>query len=182
MTSASPTSAPAATSRGRTGRPTSPCRARRPARRLGFRHGSAFQAGDGRLDAAFHHALALDDALGDIARHLVGDRFHVGRFGEHDAADARVPEEAIGAAVAPHGDMADGVDPQPRLQAGRDGEVENVHVGGHVGEDRRQFGGQQDRAACDAPRACRPRRRRGRRRRSSRRGWHRTIFATDRSG
>ena len=112
-------------------------------RRLGFRHAGAFHAGDSRLDPAFHHPLALDDALGDIARHLIGDRLHLGRFGQHHAADAGVLEEAVGAAVAPHRDMADGVDPQARLQARGNDEVEIVHVGGHVGEDRREFGGQQ---------------------------------------
>ena len=110
---------------------------------LGFRHVGAFHAGDSRLDPAFHHPLTLDDALGDIARHLIGNRFHLGRFGEHHTADARILEEAIGAAVASHGDMADGVDPQARLQAGRDDKVEIVHVGGHVGKDRREFGGKQ---------------------------------------
>ena len=64
-------------------------------------------------------------------------------FGEHDAAEPRVLEEAVGAAVAAHGDMADRVDPQPRLQPRRDGEVEQVDVVGHVGEDRRKLGGQQ---------------------------------------
>ena len=84
--------------------------------------------------------LALDDALGDVAGHLVGDRLDLRRFGQHDAAVAGVLDEAVGAMVAPHRDVADRVDPQPRLQARRDGEVENVDVGRHLGEDRRQFG------------------------------------------
>ena len=66
----------------------------------------------------------------------------VERFGKHDAAEPRIPQEAIGAAVAPHGDVADRIDPQSRLHSGRDGEVE-AGVGGHVGEDRREFGGEQ---------------------------------------
>ena len=74
----------------------------------------------------------------------------VGGFGEHDAADPRVLQEAVGAAVAAHRDMADRVDPQPRLQARRDGEVEQVDVGRHLGKDRREFGGQEVKphAAC----------------------------------
>ena len=64
-------------------------------------------------------------------------------FGEHDAAKARVPEKPVGAAVAAHGDMADGIDPQARLQARRDGEIEKVDVVRHIGKDRREFGGKQ---------------------------------------
>ena len=95
-----------------------------------------------RLDVAVDHALAFDDALGDVARHLVGDRLDLGRFGQHHAPEPRVPEEAVGAAVAPHGDVADRVDPQARLRPGRDHEIE-ASVGGHVREDRRKFGGEQ---------------------------------------
>ena len=74
------------------------------------------RADEDRLDVAVDHALALDDALGDVARDLVGDRLDLERFGKHDAAEPRVPEEAVGAAVAPHGDVAHRVDPQPRLR------------------------------------------------------------------
>ena len=95
-----------------------------------------------RLDVAVDHALALDDALGDVARDLVGDRLDLVQFGKHDAAEPRIPEEAIGATVAPHGDVAHRVDPQPRLRPGRDREVE-AGIGRHVGEDRRKLGGEQ---------------------------------------
>ena len=40
-------------------------------------------------------------------------------------------------------DMGDRVDPQARLQAGRYGEVETVHVSRHACEHRREFRGQQ---------------------------------------
>ena len=55
----------------------------------------------------------------------------------------RIPQETVGAAVAPHRDMADGIDPKARLQSGGDGEIEPVIVGRDFGEYRREFGGEQ---------------------------------------
>ena len=112
--------------------------------------GIADEARNGRLGDALHQALALDDALGNVARDLVGDRLDSG-----DSASTTRPrrvslQEAVGAAVAAHGDVAHRVDPEPRLQAGRDGEIEEVDIGGHVGKDRREFRRQQvePHAAC----------------------------------
>ncbi len=39
--------------------------------------------------------------------------------------------------------MADGIDPQARLQPRGNDEVEIVHVGGNIGKDGCKFGGQQ---------------------------------------
>ena len=147
-----------------------------PARRRSSAAGSTSSAACGpdedRLDVAVDHALAFDDALGDVARDLVGDRLDLERFGKHDAAEPRVPEETVGATVAPHGDVAHRVDPQSRLRPRRDREVE----AGVVRARRRrsaQARRRAARAASSAPRAARRRRPRGRRRRSSPRGSHR---------
>ncbi len=81
-------------------------------------------------------ALPLDDA----ARHVSGDRLHdVGnlvRLGEHVAADTGVVQKAVEALVAPHGDMGDGVDPQPRRFAAGDAAVEQIDVRRNFGKQR----------------------------------------------
>jgi hypothetical protein len=113
-----------------------------PRDRLGrFGDFASGQAGQSRFGDAFHEALALDDPLGDIERDLVGDRLDGRGFGKHNAPGPRVLQEAVGAAVAAHRDMADRVDPQAWLQARRDGEVEQVDIGRRLGEDRREVGG-----------------------------------------
>jgi hypothetical protein len=82
---------------------------------------------------------ALDDPLGDVACHLVRDRFYGGRFGQHHPALPRVANEAIGAAVTPHGDMRNRVDPKARLQAGRYREIEHIDIVGDILEYASKF-------------------------------------------
>ena len=128
-----PTSAPAAT------RPRPERKAGQPPRRTTVDVLVVFallQAVDGRLGAAFHQAFALDQPLGDVARDLVGDGLDSRSLGEHDAAGARILDETVGAAIARHDDMADSIDPQARLQTGRDGEIEQIDVGGHLRKQR----------------------------------------------
>lgn len=64
-------------------------------------------------------------------------------FSQDDASEAGVTQEAIGAPVATHGDVGHGVDPQPGLQAGRKGEIENFDVVRNFSEYWSQFGGEE---------------------------------------
>jgi len=76
--------------------------------------------------------LALDHAAGDVIGDGVDDDGHIMRFGEHDAAEAGVLHEAVDALVAPHQDVRDHVDPQPRRLALADAAVEQVDPLGHL--------------------------------------------------
>jgi hypothetical protein len=80
--------------------------------------------------------LALDQA----ARHVAGDRLHdigdVMRLRQHPPADPGVVQEAVHALVAPHGDMGDGIDPQPRRVAARDAAIEQIDLGGNLRKQR----------------------------------------------
>ena len=80
--------------------------------------------------------LALDHAARDIIGDGIDDHGHVVRFGEHDAAEAGVLHEAVDALVAPHQDMRDDVDPQPRRFALADAAIEQVDLLGHLREQR----------------------------------------------
>ena len=80
--------------------------------------------------------LALDHAARDIVGDGIDDDGHVVRFGEHDAAEAGVLHEAVDALVAPHHDMRDHVDPQPRRLALADAAIEQVDLLGHLREQR----------------------------------------------
>ena len=57
-------------------------------------------------------------------------------FGDHDAAEAGVLHEAVDALVAPHHDMGDDVDPQPRRFALADAAIEQVDLIGNLREQR----------------------------------------------
>ena len=80
--------------------------------------------------------LALDHAAGDIIGDGVDDRGDVVGFGDHDAAEAGILHEAIDALVAPHQDMGDDVDPQPRRIALADAAIEQVDLFGNLREQR----------------------------------------------
>ena len=87
--------------------------------------------GDGRRH---QRVLALDHAAGDVVGDGIDDDGHVMRLGDHDAAEAGVLHEAVDALVAPHHDMGDHVDPQPRRIALADAAVEQVDLLGHLRE------------------------------------------------
>src|SRR5258708_7819886 len=72
--------------------------------------------------------LALDHAAGDIIGDGVDERGDVMRLRDHDAAEAGVLHEAIDALVAPHHDMGDHVDPQPRRVALADAPIEQIDL------------------------------------------------------
>ena len=95
-------------------------------------------AGVGRadLDRDCERVFTLDDAPRDIVGHGVDDRRHLVEFGEHDAAMPRVLHEAIGALVAPHHDVRDHIDPEPRRIAPADAAVEQIDVVGNLGKQR----------------------------------------------
>ena len=81
-------------------------------------------------------ALPFDQAARDIRGHRLDDVRNVVGLGEHAAADAGVVQEAIGPLVAPHGDMGDRVDPQPRRVAPADAAVEQLDLGRNFGKQR----------------------------------------------
>ena len=58
------------------------------------------------------------------------------RLGEDAAADPGVVQEAVQALVAAHGDMGDGVDPQPRRVAAAQAAVEQIDLRRNFGEQR----------------------------------------------
>ena len=52
------------------------------------------------------------------------------------AAEAGVVQEAVGPLVAAHGDMGDGVDPQPRRVAAAHAAIEQIDLGRNFGKQR----------------------------------------------
>ena len=78
--------------------------------------------------------FALDHAARDIVGDGVDDRRDIMGFGDHDAAEAGILHEAIDALVAPHQDMGDDVDPQPRRFALADAAIEQIDLFGNLRE------------------------------------------------
>ena len=80
--------------------------------------------------------LALDHAAGDIFGDGFDDRRDVVGFGEHDPAEPGVLHEPIHPLVAPHQDMGDNVDPQPRRLALADPAIEQIDLLGNLRKQR----------------------------------------------
>ena len=99
---------------------------------------SRLRSAQHRQRAIGQRALALDQPLRQIPGHGVDHLDHVAGFRQHLAAVAGVLQEAIDALVAPHRDMRDRVDPQPRRLAPADAAVEHIDLGRHFLEDRIQ--------------------------------------------
>ncbi|MGY4298093.1 hypothetical protein ACVWXN_006188 [Bradyrhizobium sp. i1.4.4] len=78
--------------------------------------------------------LALDHAAGDVVGHGFDDHCGVVRFGEHDAAEAGVLDEAVHPLVAPHHDVCDDIDPESGRIALADAAIEQVDLVGHLRE------------------------------------------------
>src|ERR1700738_2804572 len=80
--------------------------------------------------------FALDHAAGDVGGDGVDDCRYIVGFGDHDAAETAILHEAVDALVAPHHDMSDDVDPQPRRIALADAAIEQVDLFGNLRKQR----------------------------------------------
>ena len=105
-------------------------RAEQESQRKGPEAAAARLLDHGRRRNRRHHqrTLALDQSPRDVIGDGIDERRGIVGFGDHDAAEAAVLHEAVDALVAPHHDMGDDIDPQPRRIALADAAVEQIDL------------------------------------------------------
>src|SRR4030088_2609791 len=80
--------------------------------------------------------FTLDHATGDISDNGVDNGGDFVGFSNHDAAETAILHEAIDPLVAPHHDMRDDIDPQPRRFALGDAAIEQIDRIRNLSEQR----------------------------------------------
>ena len=106
----------------------------RGALRFFLRREGAGSAASGEIEG--QRPLALHQPVRDIFGHRVDQSGDTLALADGDAAVARVLQETIDAAVAPHLDEADMVDEEARALAMGEADVEEIAILRHLGEHR----------------------------------------------
>ena len=110
---------------------------RAPAPPAALAFGFAARDAQNQFGILVERTLAFDQAARNIGGDCGNDLRNLVRLREHMTADLRIlVQETVNALVAPHGDMSDGIDPQPRGVAAAYAAVEQLDLRRDVGKQR----------------------------------------------